>query len=346
MARVGLGVLAVLVLAGCGSGSQPQRRARHFPPLPQQSKLPATALGHLFAPNAVWNLPIPAGVKLDPQSDRLSTAVAEMARQATALNVYSYSVPVYVVGSHQQRVPVIPDVPNPPLHAALSSVPLPANAKPAAGTDGHLAVYQPSSDTIWEFWKLRREAGAWHTGYGGRIVDASKSPGYYVRVVRHGRPVEEPYWGATATGLSLLGGLITPDELRAGRIDHALALGLPRIRAGIRAYPAQRSDGKFGGPESVPEGARFRIDPSLDLNALGLPRPVLIIARAAQRYGMIVRDGAGAVTLQARDPINLGRNPYPKLLDGLRPYQVLQDFPWDSLELVKMQLRTGKASPN
>jgi len=40
-----------------------------------------------------------------------------------------------------------------------------------------------------------------------------------------------------------------------------------------------------------------------------------------------------------RDPVNLGNDPYPAIFDGLKPFQVLQDFPWDSLQLVKMNLR-------
>jgi hypothetical protein len=337
-----LAAVAVLSLAaGCGgSGGSAQRHRPHpYPPLPQRSGISKEALGQFFAPTSIWNTPIPQDVQLDPASSRLSAAVAGMAKQGSALNVDRYSVPVYVAGPRQRPVRIVPDVRNPALHAAFARVPLPAGARPAQGTDRHLVVYQPATDTMWEFWKLRREADGWHCGFGGRMVDVSRNPGYFVRETRNGKPLELPYWGASATGLPLVGGLIMPNELRAHRIDHALALGLPRIRAGIRALPAQRSDGHYAGPQSIPEGARFRIDPSLDLSALGLPPPVLTIARAAQRYGMIVRDGSGAVSLYARDPVNLHPDPYPQLLDGLLPYQVLRGFPWDSLRLVRMRLR-------
>ena len=51
------------------------------------------------------------------------------------------------------------------------------------------------------------------------------------------------------------------DELKAGRIDHALAINLPAPRAGVFAWPAQRTDGT-GPPTALPEGARLRLDPA------------------------------------------------------------------------------------
>ncbi len=336
-----LGAVLILAISRGGSDHPSHRGTPPFPRL--QAQPPGQLLPRFFSVDSPWNRELPPDAPLDPQSPQLSAAVAAMARNpGSALSVRSYSVPIYEAGPHQPVVQVLPDVPNPPLRRAFEQVPLPADAHPAAGTDAHLALYQPSTDTMWEFWKLRQVDGTWHAGYGGRIVRVSQNPGYF-QLVRGSdrRVVEEPYWGATATGLPLVAGLITPEELRQGQINHALALGLPMIRAGVRAAPAQRSDGRFYGPDSVPEGARFRLDPSLNLDALGLPRPTLIIARAAQRYGMIVRDGAGNVAMYAQDPANLPSNPYPALLGKLRPYQVLKSFPWDHLELLEMKLRAA-----
>lgn len=336
----------IAVLGGCGGGprlegaSTVELPTGPVPLLAQVPSLPRSlTLEHPFAADAVWNVPLARDVALDPESARLSGSVARMARDiGTALSYRGYGVPVYVVGPDQPRVRVVPDVRNPPLHEAFARVPIPPDAHPSSGTDAHLVVQQPSTDTMWEFWRMRREGGGWRCGYGGRMVDVSTNPGYFVDVFSPtGGKIELSYWGATATGLPLIGGLIVPEDLRRGRIDHALALALPRIRRGVRAFPAQRSDGRFAGPDAVPEGARFRVDPALDLDSLGLTAATLTIARAAQRYGMFVRDGGGRVALYGRDPVNLGRDPYPELLDGLRPYQLLRDFPWDSLQLVRMR---------
>ena len=145
--------------------------------------------------------------------------------------------------------------PNPQLRAVMASVPVPPDAEAAAGTDGHIAIWQPSTDTYWELFKARRESDGWRAQYGGRIVGLSRSPGHFERARgRRGQVLEQPWWGATATGLPLVGGLITFGDLRRGRIDHALALAVPRVRRGVMALPAQRSDGKYDGALLAPGG--------------------------------------------------------------------------------------------
>jgi hypothetical protein len=129
-------------------------------------------------------------------------------------------------------------------------------------------------------------------------------------------------------------------ELRAGRIEHALALTLPSPRADAFAWPAQRTDGT-GPSDAIPEGARLRLDPDLDLEGLHLPPLTLMIARAAQRHGMIVRDQTGvAVGLYAQDP-GRRKDPYTGrngFFGGRVPTQLLASFPWSDLEVIRMRL--------
>jgi hypothetical protein len=128
-------------------------------------------------------------------------------------------------------------------------------------------------------------------------------------------------------------------ELQAGRIEHALAISVPNARAGVFAFPAQRTDGTSTDPAAVPEGARLRLDPRLNVAALNLPPVVHAMALAAQRYGMIVRDKTLRATgFFAEDPSPTGANPYPQLFGGQAPNQLLARFPWEHLQLIKMQL--------
>jgi len=69
-----------------------------------------------------------------------------------------------------------------------------------------------------------------------------------------------------------------------------------------------------------------------------------MIAEAAQRYGIVVRDRAAAVVLYAEDPAPLGANPYPALFDG-SARDVLRRFPWDRLQLLRMDLRPWNGNP-
>jgi hypothetical protein len=139
----------------------------------------------------------------------------------------------------------------------------------------------------------------------------------------------------------VIAGTMLVKELRAGQIGHALAISLPAPRAESFAWPAQRTDGT-GPSDAIPEGARLRLDPDLDLDSLGLPPITLMIARAAQRYGMIVRDQThAAIGLYAQDPVHHKRDPYygrGGLFGGQSPTRFLASFPWDRLEVARMKL--------
>ena len=89
---------------------------------------------------------------------------------------------------------------------------------------------------------------------------------------------------------------------------------------------------------AIPEGTIFRLDPKLDLKSLHLPRLVEMMAEAAQRYGIIVRDKTlHAIGFYAEDPTPLGTNPYTRLFDGKSPSELLASFPWKYLQVVKIE---------
>jgi hypothetical protein len=75
------------------------------------------------------------------------------------------------------------------------------------------------------------------------------------------------------------------------------------------------------------------------VDALGLPGFTAMLAKAAQRYGIIVRDTSPVVTLYAQDPSNLGGNPWPSAM-APSAQAVLAAFPWERLQLMPMRLFT------
>lgn len=275
----------------------------------------------------------------DPRSRTyVADLLAQIERDGTWMNTYAYSTPVYTVPATQPQVGVKLDVGFSPAMQALQqswlAVPVPRHAHPASGSDAHMVVWQPSTDTMWEFWKMSHRADGWHALWGGTIEHVSSSPGYYT--------APQPTWGATATGLPLLGGLIRPSDLAAGHIDHALSLGIPQARARYFAWPAQRTDGAVYSTSAIPEGQRFRLDPHLDLRKIPMAPIVRMIATAAQRYGIIVRDQAGAVTLYAEDT-DAERRPNPYY--GAAGYfenqyinNLLNHFPWTHLQALRDSL--------
>jgi hypothetical protein len=292
-----------------------------------------------FAPWSVWNLPLRADAQLDPQS---TTYVAELLDQIHEYNLWintgQYSTPVYTVPANQPTATVTLDPNNaninnpgaPSLVRTWRSVPIPANAQPSADSQGDMVVYQPSTNHMWEFWKMNRQADGWHAAWGGTIAAISMNPGDY--------PAHR-YWGANGSGLPLLGGLIRPSELAAGQIDHAISLAIPHALARYMAWPALQTDGNTSSMTEIPEGQRFRLDPTLDLNTIPMAPIVRMMAVAAQKYGIIVTGQAGTVTFYAEDTDAEGLpNPYygpDGYFENQYVNNLLAAFPWSHLEALK-----------
>jgi hypothetical protein len=309
---------------------------------------PPPAKPRLFAPDSVWNAPLPANAPLDPANATLVNTMRKTVAQNMAARwgpwiTTNETTPLYVVPADQPTVRVTLDAGawNVALQQALSAVPIPANAAPALGPDAHMTVWQPSTNRLWEFFKARKAADGWHASYGGAMSSVSASPGYFDTNSWPG--LSQTFWGATATSLPAIAGTMMLEELRAGVIPHALAMNIPWAKPKTYSLPAQRTDGTSTDPNAIPEGARFRLDPTVDLDKLNLPPMTRMMAKAAQTYGMIVRDQTGhAISFFAENPIPLGTNPYPALYGSQYPTAIIRAFPWDRLQLVKMDLRTMK----
>ncbi len=336
-----------------GSGSTPSESTKPVKSTPVQEPVAAAepaAPFRFFAPTSFWNEPLPADVPLAPSSaavmgafDKEIVKEEEAGKGPANINTTVWSVPIYTVPADQPTVKVtLEDAWRAPaLQSAWDAVPLPADAKPATGRDKHLVVWQPSMDRLWEFWHLEQTAEGWRAAWGGAVEKVSSNLGVYGP---EAWPGAKPGWGASASSLSIAGGLITLEDLERGQINHALAIAVPDTRAGVYALPAKRTDGWSTEPFSLPEGAHLRLEPGLDLAALHLPRLTLMIAEAAQRYGIFVRDTAGDVTFYAQDPTPTETNPYigpHGYFEDKAPQKLLALFPWSHLQLLKMELHSS-----
>ena len=212
--------------------------------------------------------------------------------------------------------------------AYFVDVPVPATARPATGTDGELTIWSPSADRLWEFWQMRRDAttGGWTACHGGRIDNVSTAKGQY-----------DGNWGVAASGLVMAGYTVTLSEAKAGIINHAVGIAPIGTRSGGQWWPAVRNDGWMDSPDVLPEGARLRLDPSIDVATLGLNPVARAIARAAQVYGLIVTDKSAAVSVQAESASAVtsatGTDPWPGIL-GAADHEVMRNFPWDRLTVI------------
>jgi hypothetical protein len=133
---------------------------------------------------------------------------------------------------------------------------------------------------------------------------------------------------------------VTYADLQRGYIDHAIAIAVVEAEPKCWSWPAQRTDGSYSttGITPIPEGTRFRLPQTLDIAALNLPKIVRMLAYAAQKYGIVVRDMAGAVTFYGEDPLSMPTNPWPAAFGNHYPNQVLALFPWSSLQALQTQV--------
>lgn len=251
------------------------------------------------------------------------------------INTTSYASPVYYPDASTPTVKVsFWDCQNKgytdtALEAQWAAVPIPSWAAPADGTDSEMTIYQPSTNTIWEFWKARQVNGQWQACWGGKMANASQGSGQW------------PYpYGTSATGLPFLGGQITAEELQAGAINHVIGIALVDLKSSTYSWPANRTDGSYSGSNAIAEGQRFFLDKSINVDALNIHPIAKIIAKAAQKYGFVIWDKAGSISMRAENPksyTQLGQvDPYQALFNGTPAYAIMNGFPWDKLKFLPM----------
>ena len=308
-------LLASAATQGACAQDQGAQAAGAAPPLDASLII---APGREFSANSYVHRPLAADASIDPQS---SAWVAELLKQVKdyygtiAVGYGDYSPPVYVVGPDQPTVRVLaerrsdPNWRYPPLQAQWQAVPLPENFHPALGTDEEMVVYQPSTARYWEFWQMEktgretkdsanRDVDEWRAAWGGEIDDMRTNGGFFKTTTQGAK------FGATATGLPYLAGLMTIKEMQRGEIDHPLHFAIPKIRAKVWSFPAQRTDGVVDDANAIPAGVVFRFPQDLNFDAMPMHPFARMVAKAIQKHGMILRDTAGAVVLYAENPAN------------------------------------------
>jgi len=159
----------------------------------------------------------------------------------------------------------------------------------AGNGDCHLLVIHQPTSRLYEMWRADITNGVF-TGGCLAIWDLDRV------YPPSGRG--EQCTSADAAGMPITPLLFTADELQAGAIRHAIRFILPnpRIQAGVYVHPATHA-GAPTGQGMPPYGARLRLRADYPLASLP-DEGTRIIARALQRYGMILADG-GTIALTA-----------------------------------------------
>lgn len=280
-------------------------------PSPDASADDAGPKPSLFAPSSPWN--VPATGTPDPASkayvegDGLGSLAYAFTQAGKGFDIAGtdsypdYGVPVSMADTTTPKAKVTNSTAWWP---GFDAVPIPPTARPATGTDHHLAILDTSTRTLWEFWDMRQGGGgAWSAGAGAKF-DAD-GPGYQTT---------PGALSARAYGGSLLAGAIRYDEMKAGVIPHALAmaypwtrgkmyalgLGVDGITSNIACHSDNATEANRNTATNIPEGARLRLKASVDINArCGANVACKTIGDALAKYGMYVVDTAGVPVLFA-----------------------------------------------
>lgn len=166
--------------------------------------------------------------------------------------------------------------------------------------DSHLIVWDEDNNIGYELYEAARPADtntSNGTPTGGKWHAAQESVWNFN--TNSFRPIG--WTSADAGGLSILAGLVRPDEGLAssqggqGAINHALRLTLPQGDISQQyIYPASHMISETG---IIPMGTRLRLKNTTAVNTLiGTMGPQSqIIARAMQQYGLILADAGSAM---------------------------------------------------
>jgi hypothetical protein len=284
--------------------------------------LPVAGFRRPFSVTSFWNVTVPSGAATSAQNAALVGYFVAHASNPT-FSVGDWSVPVAEahVSDPAFSVPCL-------MYACtlgnFGAFHIPVTAKPAASGDAHLAVYDPAANREWDMWQAKTTGSAW-----------SASAGSAVSMTDAGLAAAGTGSG-DAANFPLLGGLVRPEEIAQGHIDHALVFGIQGIGAGAPVCPATHNASTTTDPSALREGMHLQLDPSLDVSSLGIPSYAKVIARALQLYGMYVRDNAGSLGIYGENPIGRGYNPWPGVLGtaASNSYPTLAGIPWSRFRVL------------
>jgi serine/threonine-protein kinase len=180
------------------------------------------------------------------------------------------------------------------------SVPVPAGGhvegedgyECTGGGDCHLIVIQ--NDKLYEQWVASIDSQNEYTGGCLAAWDLTRD---YPDTLRG-----DQCSSSDAAGLPIAPLLFDADEVASGEIRHAVRFALPNTHLRNKTYvrPATHATGAASaGADGVPYGARLRLRADYPLDELP-SEGARVLARALQRYGMILADG-GKIALMGQD---------------------------------------------
>jgi hypothetical protein len=262
---VGAALVAVALVSG--SESRPAAGAQRCPYFPKDNH---------------WNLRVDR-LPVHPRSDAIVRAIGPEETVHADFGSGRYQgapigIPFVTVDRGQRRVPVDFEYAS---ESDRGPYPIPPDApiEGGRGSDGdrHVIVVDRSRCRLYELYAAYPRAGGerWSAGSGA------------IWNLRSNRLRPRGWTSADAAGLPILPGLVRYDEVRRGRIDHALRFTTSRTRRAF-VYPARHFASDLTDPDLPAMGQRLRLERGYDISRF--PRQARIVLAGLKRYGMILAD--------------------------------------------------------
>jgi hypothetical protein len=279
--------------------------------VPARASFAAFAIALVLAP-AAWGAPRVGGCPVFPRDNPWNQRVDRLPVVANSAAIVSsiglrdtmhadfgsglweggpIGIPFTTVAGSQARVPVSFDYAD---ESDRGPYPIPARApiEGGRGADGdrHVIVVDRKRCRLYElFAAYPRGGGASWTAGSGAIWN-----------LRSNRLRPRGWTSADAAGLPILPGLARYDEVKRGRIDHALRFTADRTRRAF-IYPARHFASDLTDRSLPAMGQRLRLRRGYGISRF--PRQARIVLRALKRYGMILADnGSSWYVSGAPDP--------------------------------------------
>ncbi len=286
-----LATASLLTVLACAGSPAPS-------PSPSSTPAPGASATAYFPPDAVWYRDVSTAA-LDPES---SAVVAYLDRVGWGLGHMQIDFSIEVVEAAADTPPrsftptadfFSPDcdlepVPVPPGGALEGE----AGYECRGNGDCHLIVVDRPRMKLFEMWRADIRGDSFR---GGCLAVWDMTKVY----PPSGRG--EQCTSADAAGFPIAPLLFHADEVAAGRVEHAIRFILPNasIRTLTYVHPATHGTRATSGPpDAPPYGTRLRLRADYPLASLP-SEGARTVARAMQRYGMLLADG-GQVALTAR----------------------------------------------
>ncbi len=258
-----------------------------------------TAPAPYFPPGSAWTQDI-SHAALDPQSSAIIGWLAAAGGWGRGRMQVDFSIRVLQASADTPKVRfrkgngwISPDADN------VAEIPLP----PGGGIEGQSGYECNVEENDCHLIVVDRGAGKLYEAYqaneASNAIVANFLAVWDLNRVYPPSGRGEQCTSADAAGLPIAPLLFSADELATGSINHAIRFILPnqRMRAHVYVHPATHAGAPRGPDLAPPYGARFRLKANYDLSRLSPAAQV--VARAMQRYGMILADG-GNIALTAQ----------------------------------------------